>query len=67
MIPVQKASSINEFQNFISYDASTRAVNVVAGAFKPLFAGTVANPGDTAGLTRGHMVFMTEAGVVYTP
>ena len=67
IFPVRQFTSLIEFQKFIEFDAAAfeggeDSVTIVGGVFNPLFAGDIANPGDTMEVGRGFYIFMTEPG-----
>ena len=66
LFPTRQFNSLIEFQKFIDFDPATDGVEIVGGVFNPLFAGDIANPGDTMEIGRGFYIFMNQAGT-HTP
>jgi hypothetical protein len=67
-------TSVVGFEKFVNYTPDDREVHgseatleIVGGAFKPLFAGNTSSPGDIVKITRGLFVFTTVANTVHTP
>ena len=71
-------NSVVGFEKFVSYtpadqeqaeeeDSEEDILEIVRGAFKPLFDGNITTPGDEVKITRGLFVYTTVEDTVHTP